>query len=210
MPLNGTCPICNVAFSLRSGGGKRQIYCSPACNQAAKSARRSAARGPRPTMVDRFWAKVNKDGPIIRPELGPCWVWTGARYSNGYGAFQIGGRHEHGGYQTTAHRVALALHQGVPVETIDTGCHSCDNPPCCNPAHLFDNTQAGNLEDMRQKGRRNRTGPPGGQLTEESVRQIRAEYAHGNISQQVLAERYGVNQRTISGVILRKTWQHVA
>jgi len=62
---------------------------------------------------------------------------------------------------------------------------------------------------MRLKGRRKRTGPPGGQLDPEAVRQIRARYAAGGVSQQILAAEYGVNQRTVSSVIRRKIWQHV-
>ena len=96
----------------------------------------------------RFWVKVDKNGPIPehRPDLGPCWVWTRATDPKGYGRFGIGRR------VFFAHRVALALTGEVPPDDL-MACHHCDNPPCCNPAHLFLGTAADNLGDMAAKGR---------------------------------------------------------
>jgi hypothetical protein len=47
-----------------------------------------------PILIERFWSKVNKDGPIPAscPELGPCWLWTRSCYYNGYGQFAYGNR----------------------------------------------------------------------------------------------------------------------
>lgn len=86
----------------------------------------------------RFWSKVN--------QTKMCWIWTGAKYKNGYGAFRFFGKN------TTAHRVAYILTRGQ----IPTGmfvCHKCDTPACVRPSHLFLGTQKDNMRDASLKGR---------------------------------------------------------
>ena len=93
----------------------------------------------RPTATERFWAKVQKsDG---------CWLWTAYRNEKGYGRF------DDGTITHQAHRLAWALTNG-PVADGLLVCHKCDNPPCCNPDHLFVGTQKDNMQDAKQKGRR--------------------------------------------------------
>jgi hypothetical protein len=108
-------------------------------------------------LEERFFSHVNKDGPIPphRPELGPCWVWTAATNEYGYGL--IAGVEKHG-HVEKAHRVAFLIAEGRWPEPC--GLHKCDNPPCCKavadekgPAHIFEGTQAENLQDMHAKGR---------------------------------------------------------
>lgn len=106
---------------------------------------------PRAGTVDEFWASVDVRGP------DECWEWTGCRLpirpsGGGYG---ITGKAKIGeAGTTTAHRVAFILTYG-PVPAGHDICHHCDNPPCCNPAHLFDGTTADNMQDCLAKGRRN-------------------------------------------------------
>lgn len=100
----------------------------------------------------RFWAKIDRNGPIPShcPELGPCWVWTAATDRRGYGRFGIGPK---GGNRVFfAHRVAVALTGTIPPDDL-LACHHCDNPPCCNPVHLFLGTLLDNMADMAAKGR---------------------------------------------------------
>lgn len=84
----------------------------------------------------RFWSYVNMAGPTCshRPELGPCWLWTGGQRGKGYGAFNAekpGGRYR----MVNAHRYAYELTAGVvPVGLVLD--HLCENGMCVNPAHL--------------------------------------------------------------------------
>lgn len=96
---------------------------------------------------DRFWSKVNKNGPVVRPEIGACWIWTAYLDPDGYGRIGIGQR------AAKSQRVAWVLAHGeIPVETPHV-LHRCDNPPCVNPSHLFLGTQRDNMRDCRDKSR---------------------------------------------------------
>lgn len=113
------------------------------------------------TVDQRFWAKVR----IGKPD--ECWPWQGARLParDGrlpYGTFDMGsGRADR--QCTTAHRVAWILTSG-PIPDGLLVCHHCDNPPCCNPAHLFLGDQSANMQDCVAKDRFNHEGRSVAQL----------------------------------------------
>ncbi len=156
----------------------------------------------------RFWAKVQ-----VTADADGCWLWTArARYSRGYGAFSA-----QQGKQTGAHRFMWELTQG-PIPAGMFVLHHCDNPPCVRPDHLFLGTARDNAIDMARKRRTGRDahpeayshlngdGNPAARLTQTAVTEIRRRYAAGGILQRELAEEYGVQQTTVSSVILRKNW----
>jgi hypothetical protein len=82
---------------------------------------------------ERFWAKVDKNGPVsdYRPDLGSCWTWTGATNSSGYGHLKVGV----GRATTLAHRFAYGLLVGAIPEGLLID-HLCRNRRCVNPAHM--------------------------------------------------------------------------
>jgi len=97
--------------------------------------------------AERFWEK------IAIGDDDKCWEWQAARNAKGYGRLTSGR-----GVYLKAHRVAFALSNGGFVADETHVLHHCDNPPCCNPTHLFIGTPKDNTADMIRKGRWSR--PP--------------------------------------------------
>lgn len=93
-----------------------------------------------------FWDRVK-----FSQETGACWEWKGARIDN-YGSVKFMGMSQR------AHRVAYMITKGKIPDGMMV-CHTCDNPPCCNPLHLWLGTAKMNCDDMHHKGRAN---PPTG------------------------------------------------
>jgi len=85
----------------------------------------------RPPTEQRFWSKVDKNGPVPahRPALGPCWVWGGPPDKDGYGHFHPGQ------HRVSAHRFAFELVRGAIPAGLQLD-HLCRNRACVNPAHL--------------------------------------------------------------------------
>lgn len=149
---------------------------------------------PQQSPEDRFWSKVDKGGD--------CWVWTAGRIKRGYGRFRMYGR------RYLAHRVAYLLSVG-PIPDGMGVLHRCDNPPCCNPAHLFLGTDADNSRDMVTKGR-NAYGERSGtaKLCEADVMDMRYFHSTG-MSFARLGSLYGVSERACRSAIERETWARV-
>ncbi len=138
---------------------------------------------------------------------GDCLVWIGQKNPQGYGRLRIKGNHR------PAHRLAYELHIG-PIANGMVICHTCDNPACINPKHLFAATQHDNIADMWQKGRAKvlkGESKPNSKLTAEQVIEIRRRYNHYDRCNgtYALAREFGVNRVTIRHLIIRKTWKHV-
>jgi hypothetical protein len=149
--------------------------------------------------IARFLAKVDRRGP------DECWPWTGSLDEHGYGKLRVGnpGRPRH------AQRVAWEIVNG------DTGglfvCHSCDNPICVNPDHLWLGTALDNMRDCIQKGRNSpppvRLGEANNKakLTAEQVREVRILTIKGWPITKI-AEKFNVDKTNISCILLGKTW----
>ena len=137
------------------------------------------------TVEERFMAKVKRDD-------GGCWIWTAYKQGRGYGRFLLDGQLQY------THRVAYALFVGPIPEGLQV-CHSCDNPPCVNPAHLFVGTRQENTADCMAKGRN--VLPPilrgedqlGAKLAKIQAVEIRRRYAMGGVTQRKLAAKFGVS-----------------
>ena len=146
---------------------------------------------------NRFWDKVNVLGE------DDCWEWTRAEDKDGYGKVTIGYR------DFRAHRVSYILCYGIAPTNLM--CHTCDNPKCCNPKHLFDGTVADNDRDRDNKGRgwwkseRN----PKAKLTVKQVIEIREAYSAGGVTYRDLANAYGVGEGHMKDIVNRKDWSWV-
>ncbi len=140
--------------------------------------------------------------------IGSCWEWQGNRDKNGYGRFKI--KRSSGYKNDPAHRVMWEIVFG-PIPENMLICHTCDNPPCVNPRHLFLGTPKTNMTDKIKKGRLvSSKGSKNGmaRLTEKMVLKIRLLHTF-NTSIDKLAKKYRVSGATISRVINRKTWRHL-
>jgi hypothetical protein len=139
---------------------------------------------------------------VAGPLSTPCWEWMGAR-TNNKGEIWWKGK------VLLTHRASWEVHRG-PIPKDMLVAHRCDNPPCCNPDHLFIASQKDNIRDCIAKDRR----APGSsfgnrRLTEEQVGQIRYLLAEGKYSQCLISEMFSVTQTAISAIKSGRTWPHV-
>lgn len=144
----------------------------------------------------RFWSHVDRFN-----DPGGCWPFTGEHDRDGYGRLLVRGQ------RIRAHRFAWHLTHGDPGDLLVL--HRCDNPPCCNPAHLFTGDHALNQADAAVKGRA-RQGEANGRakLTEGDVRAIRTRLDAGETTREIAAA-FGVSSHLVSLVGRRKVWAHV-
>lgn len=151
-----------------------------------------------------FWSLADQRRFLSKIKRGPdCWEWRAARRPGGYGAFQVRGR------TVKAHRIAYDMLKGPVPASMDV-CHTCDNPPCCNPEHLFLGTHADNMADCKSKGRTQKgRGETHSRvkLTENDVRQIRLLY--GRVRVKDLASKFNVKASTICNIQSRRLWAHI-
>lgn len=142
---------------------------------------------------EHFWSRINVGEPDA------CWLWTGPKVRQyGYLKYQ--------GERWRAHRLAYHLTYNTLGKLDQMVCHKCDNPPCCNPKHLFLGTAADNTADMIHKGRCSEGElHPISFLTENKVQEIVDLYATG-MSQRAIAERYSVAHRTIGQIVRGQSW----
>lgn len=152
------------------------------------------------TAEQRFWPRVV---PGQAPDA--CWEWDGSHNAKGYGLFA---RPDIDRGYWLAHRFSWSLHNGdIPAGLYV--CHRCDNRGCVNPAHLFLGTQSDNMKDCGRKGRTNyqRHGAPRGdrnhntKIPDATVMEMRRLYAAGGVSQNALADRFGIKRNQAQDLI---------
>lgn len=151
--------------------------------------------------AERFWKKVDKNGPIVRPELGPCWLWPRIN-KQGYGKTTVLLKH------WSAHRLAWTYAKGAIPEGLCI-CHKCDVRNCVRPDHLFLGTSLENNDDKVQK-RRHVYGQRAAlysakKLNLQKAEEIRILYAQG-VSSLEIAQRYGIVRSYVSQIIRRESW----
>ena len=174
-----------------------------------------ARSDPRRPLAERFWEKVDKNGPIQPHMKTQCWIWTASVMKSGYGRIGIGGSKT-----ITAHRAAWLLIHG-PIPEGKWVLHDCDEKRCVRHLHLGDRRT--NTQEARERkrfshgpshGEATSAGAPRGThhkgsiLKEEDIPRIRALHRSGRSSTSIGVE-FGVSAATISQVVRSKTWRHV-
>jgi hypothetical protein len=204
----------------RNLSGRRSYSCQCACGsklivsglalhagntRSCGCLRRELISRPRRDLAERFWEKVNKNGPL-HPVLGTrCWEWMGSKgKKQRYGMLGIG-RHVDGRQRNVkAHRLGWFLATGKwPTKNL---CHKCDNEPCVRQDHLFEGSQSDNMKDALAKGRLTPPVAPSRKLNAEKIVEIRRRAAAGE-TQIDLGIKFGVQQAAISKIVLRKAWR---
>lgn len=149
---------------------------------------------------------VSNNHPIKNGKLqamaNGCLEYTGCRDTDGYGDITVDGK-GWGTHQYTWTKLFGDIPKGMCV------CHSCDNPPCVNPEHLWLGTLQDNVRDMDRKGRR-APFPRGeknhqSKLTSEQVAEMRSQYPRATLLD--LSERYGISMAQVSRIVRNEHWR---
>jgi hypothetical protein len=137
-----------------------------------------------------------------------CWGWSGTLDEKGYGRVRTWV--EDRWIPRLAHRVSWELHRG-PIPDGLSVLHTCDNPPCTRPEHLFLGNQLDNMQDCASKDRHTRGERSAtAKLTEAQVIEMRARFAAGERNYSKLGREYGVSAVQVRSIILRERWKYLS
>lgn len=184
--MSKICDTCEEPFLVKVYIHKRGQgrYCSIVCRNQESSNRTPG----------QFWNEIDKSG-------GPdaCWYWKGKKDPTIYYRTKLRGK------EVKVYRASWEFVNG-PIPEGLCGLHKCDNPPCCNPSHIFVGTAIDNVQDRTRKGRSARGAKNAwAKLTEQDVIEIRKSTETGT----VLAIKYKLDATSISDIRRRKTWKHI-
>ena len=150
-------------------------------------------------LIFRFLQKVKFSTPSA------CWIWQASTVEDGYGQIRSGGT---GSKMLKAHRVSWELRHG-PIPNGMGVLHSCDNPPCVNPSHLFLGTPDDNQKDAVRKGRQTRGEKIArATTTERQAISVKTMFIRG-MKQTTIGKALGLTKYVVSQIIRGKTWKHV-
>lgn len=144
-----------------------------------------------PKDIQRFESKFTKGNPE------ECWEWQG-KLNRKRGRFSVGAVTRY------AYRFAYWIYRGEIPDGLSV-CHTCDNPSCVNPDHLWLGTQVDNMRDMalKSRGRNAQT-----KLTPKQVKDIREKVSQG-FKQKDIAAVYSVCPENISNIVNYKSWKYI-
>lgn len=179
------CLYCKKEFTQKKSQVRK--YCTKKCFDDIR-------RGiPYRPLEERFFEKVKKGNE--------CWTWMASKNNKGYGKLD----------QRYAHRISWEIHNGKIGEGLEV-CHSCDNPICVNPRHLWLGTHKENMRDSVKKGRMFIPGLKGedhgrAKISENDVLNIRKLWP--SKTQVQIGAIYGISHGAVSNIVKRKTWANV-
>jgi hypothetical protein len=160
--------------------------------------------------IARFWKSINKKG------INECWEWQACRLPGGYGRYLWDGKTQY------THIISLEIKLGRKVKL--NALHTCDNPPCCNPNHLYEGTMADNARDRDERGRAgwqkdyegfkrkilyNRKGKrTSSNLTDTEAKEIRMRYLNGESSLE-LAKEFSIGRSAVHRIGRYETFKDI-
>lgn len=143
--------------------------------------------------IDRFMSKV-----VIQPN--GCWEWQGVKDHRSYGVLSG----DLGKQFKKAHRWSYWYHKGHPGDMFV--CHSCDNPSCVNPEHLWLGTHQDNNNDRILKDRSIKGEKHGNaKLTDEDVKDIK----YSTVDALTISKKYNITRQTVYLIRWNKAWKHI-
>lgn len=145
--------------------------------------------------INKFWSRVEKRGD------DECWSWRGSYDKDGYGQIWDGVTKK----CRRAHAISAEIHFGIRPNGLVV-CHSCDNPECTNPAHLYYATAKHNNDDKMRKNRHARGENQGNsKLTENQVNEIRKRAGE---DYRLLCKEFDLVPSTVYRIWHGQSWKH--
>lgn len=192
--IEKNCLMCNKVFftydfAIKCGRGK---FCSIKCRGMKKTKIKNSP--------EYFWSQI-----YVKEDKNLCWEWKKCKDQDGYGLFLYNSNIQR------SHRLSYFF--TFPEKYTEENkklfiLHTCDNPPCCNPYHLFLGTPKQNTEDMVNKNRQAKGKTSGmSKLDEFDVKQILL--LKNVLKRQTIAEMYKIGKDCINSIFNNKTWKHV-
>lgn len=152
--------------------------------------------------------RIRFESKFVKSDDSQCWEWLAFKNKKGYGAIMY---RDLG--NMAAHRFSYMLYIG-DFDKSKFICHTCDNPSCVNPSHLFVGTASENMKDKIKKGRAKNPPVHKGnnqhlsKMNPEKIREIRKLFKYG-MSQTELAKKYGLHTATMNNICRNKSWKDV-
>lgn len=151
--------------------------------------------------IKRFISKID----IIHDVLSNCWKWTSSLDKDGYGLITIYKNNK--AHNVRSHRASYEMFTGKLIPKRMVICHTCDNPKCVNPNHLFLGTQKDNIRDKVNKGRQPRGDKNyNAKLSWDIVGEIRYKYNNNVNTIEELSKLYKSNISDVSLIISNQIW----
>lgn len=151
--------------------------------------------------IDEFLSKVEVD------EATGCHNFVGHCNPEGYGQLYVAYRKK-GKHTERAHRIAWSIAHGEVPECLCV-LHTCDNPSCVNPEHLYLGTNADNMKDKADRERIVGERNPNAKLTERQVLDVLKMFHEDKCTIGAIAREYAVGHSTIGNIVKGRRWKHI-